>query len=113
MLVVAELLAAQEGLAFRVVRAQRFRQVDTMFALLIVFAAIGLVATWPCGRCATAPRRGRREADDRIIVGAVTKSFRVGRGVDPLVALDGVDMHVDAGELVSSSASRDAGRPRC
>jgi NitT/TauT family transport system permease protein len=44
MLVVAELLAAQQGLAFRVVRAQRFRQVDTMFALLIVFAAIGLVS---------------------------------------------------------------------
>jgi NitT/TauT family transport system permease protein len=44
MLVVAELLAAQEGLAFRVVRAQRFRQVDTMFALLIVFAVIGLVS---------------------------------------------------------------------
>ena len=43
MLVVAELLAAQQGLAFRVVR-QRFRQVDTMFALLIVFAAIGLVS---------------------------------------------------------------------
>ena len=37
MLVVAELLAAQEGLAFRIVRAQRFRAVDTMFALLIVF----------------------------------------------------------------------------
>ncbi|MGH9213103.1 MAG: ABC transporter permease [Acidimicrobiales bacterium] len=44
MLVVAELLAAQEGLAFRVVRAQRFRDVETMFALLIVFAAIGLVS---------------------------------------------------------------------
>lgn len=44
MLVVAELLAAEKGLAFRVVRAQRFRDVDTMFALLIVFAAIGLVS---------------------------------------------------------------------
>lgn len=44
MLVVAELLAAEEGLAFRVVRAQRFRQVDTMFAVLIVFALIGLVS---------------------------------------------------------------------
>ena len=44
MLVVAELLAAQEGLAFRVVRAQRFRRVDTMFAVLIVFALIGLVS---------------------------------------------------------------------
>ncbi|MGQ0617974.1 MAG: ABC transporter permease [Acidimicrobiia bacterium] len=44
MLVVAELLAAQEGLAFRVVRAQRFRQVDTMFAVLIVFALIGLAS---------------------------------------------------------------------
>ncbi len=44
MLVVAELLAAQEGLAFRVVRAQRFRQVDTMFALLIVFGVIGVAS---------------------------------------------------------------------
>lgn len=44
MLVVAELLAAEQGLAYRVVRAQRFRDVDTMFALLVVFAAIGLVS---------------------------------------------------------------------
>lgn len=44
MLVVAELLAAQEGLAFRVVRAQRFRAVDTMFAVLIVLAVIGLLS---------------------------------------------------------------------
>jgi NitT/TauT family transport system permease protein len=42
MLVVAELLAAQAGLAFQIVRAQRFRAVDTMFALLIVFGLIGL-----------------------------------------------------------------------
>lgn len=44
MLVVAELLAAQEGLAFRMVRAGRFRDVDTMFAVLIVFGLIGLVS---------------------------------------------------------------------
>lgn len=44
MLVVAELLAAQEGLAFRIVRAQRFRQVDTMFALLVVFGVIGVAS---------------------------------------------------------------------
>ncbi len=44
MLVVAELLAAQEGLAYQIVRAQRFRAVDTMFALLIVFGAIGLLS---------------------------------------------------------------------
>jgi NitT/TauT family transport system permease protein len=44
MLVVAELLAAQEGLAFRMVRAGRFRAVDTMFAVLIVFALLGLVS---------------------------------------------------------------------
>ncbi len=43
-LVVAELLAAQEGLAFRIVRAQRFRQVDEMFALLIVFGIIGVAS---------------------------------------------------------------------
>lgn len=43
-LVVAELLAAQEGLAFRIVRAQRFRQIDEMFALLIVFGVIGVVS---------------------------------------------------------------------
>jgi NitT/TauT family transport system permease protein len=44
MLVVAELLAAQEGLAYRINQAQRFRAVDTMFALLIVFGVIGLVS---------------------------------------------------------------------
>jgi NitT/TauT family transport system permease protein len=44
MLVVAELLAAEEGLAFRIVRAQRFRQVDRMFALLLLFGAIGMVS---------------------------------------------------------------------
>jgi len=44
MLVVAELLAADEGLAFQIVRAQRFRAVDTMFALLIVFGIIGLAS---------------------------------------------------------------------
>ena len=44
MLVVAELLAAQEGLAFRIVRAQRFRAIDTMFALLIMFGIIGLLS---------------------------------------------------------------------
>jgi NitT/TauT family transport system permease protein len=43
-LVVAELLAAQEGLAFRIVRAERFRQVDEMFALLIIFGIIGVVS---------------------------------------------------------------------
>jgi NitT/TauT family transport system permease protein len=43
-LVVAELLAAQEGLAFRIVRAQRFRQIDEMFAILIIFGAIGVVS---------------------------------------------------------------------
>jgi NitT/TauT family transport system permease protein len=42
-LVVAELLAAEEGLAFRIVRAQRFRQVDEMFALLLVFGVIGVL----------------------------------------------------------------------
>jgi NitT/TauT family transport system permease protein len=44
MLVVAELLAAQRGLAFEIIRAQRFRAVDTMFALLIVFGVIGLIS---------------------------------------------------------------------
>lgn len=44
MLVVAELLAANTGLAFEIVQAQRFRAVDTSFALLLTFGAIGLVS---------------------------------------------------------------------
>jgi NitT/TauT family transport system permease protein len=44
MLVVAELLAAQEGLAFRIIRAQRFRRVDRMFALLLVFGLLGILS---------------------------------------------------------------------
>jgi NitT/TauT family transport system permease protein len=41
MLVIAELLAANQGLAFRIIRAQRFRRIDRMFALLLVFGLIG------------------------------------------------------------------------
>jgi NitT/TauT family transport system permease protein len=44
MLVVAEVLAADQGLAYQIVRAQRFRAVDSMFALLIVLGVIGLVS---------------------------------------------------------------------
>lgn len=44
MLVVAELLAAPDGLAYRLTRAQRFRQVDRMFAILIIFGIIGVVS---------------------------------------------------------------------
>ena len=44
MLVVAELLAAQDGLAFRIIRAQRFRRMDRMFALLLVFGLLGIAS---------------------------------------------------------------------
>ena len=44
MLVVAELLAAEDGLGYRLVQLQRFRQVDKMFAILLVFAVIGVVS---------------------------------------------------------------------
>lgn len=44
MLVVAELLAADSGLAYEILRAQRFRAVDTMFALLVVFGIISLAS---------------------------------------------------------------------
>jgi NitT/TauT family transport system permease protein len=43
-LVVSEVLAANSGLAYRIVRAQRFRGFDTMFAVLIVFGLIGLIS---------------------------------------------------------------------
>lgn len=44
MLVVAELLAAQDGLAFRIIRAQRFRRIDRMFALLLVLGLLGIAS---------------------------------------------------------------------
>jgi NitT/TauT family transport system permease protein len=44
MLVVAELLAADEGLAVRITRATRFLNFDVMFAVLIVFGAIGVLS---------------------------------------------------------------------
>jgi NitT/TauT family transport system permease protein len=44
MLVVAELLAAEQGLAVSIIRFQRFRAVDGMFALLFTFGVIGLVS---------------------------------------------------------------------
>ena len=42
LVVVAELIAAQEGLGYRIVRAQRFLQTDTIFAVLIVIGLIGV-----------------------------------------------------------------------
>lgn len=44
MLVVAELLASEKGLAVTIVQAQRFRAVDTMFAALFTFGVIGLLS---------------------------------------------------------------------
>lgn len=44
MLVVAEIVAAQDGLAFRIIRAQRFRRLDRMFALLLIFGVLGIVS---------------------------------------------------------------------
>lgn len=44
MLVVAEILGAQAGLAYQITLSQRFRAVDVMFALLIVFGVIGLLS---------------------------------------------------------------------
>jgi NitT/TauT family transport system permease protein len=44
MLVVAELLATDEGLAVRVARATRFRAYDRMFAVLLVFGLIGMLS---------------------------------------------------------------------
>ncbi len=44
MLVVAELLAADEGLAVRIARATRFLNFDVMFAVLIVFGVIGVLS---------------------------------------------------------------------
>lgn len=40
--VVAELIASESGLGYRIVRAQRFNQIDRIFAVLVVIAIIGL-----------------------------------------------------------------------
>lgn len=42
LVVVAELIAAQAGLGYRITRAQRFLQVDQIFAVLIVIGIIGV-----------------------------------------------------------------------
>jgi len=42
LVVVAELIAAQEGLGYRIARAQRFLQTDQIFAVLIVIGLIGV-----------------------------------------------------------------------
>jgi NitT/TauT family transport system permease protein len=42
MLVVAEVLASDSGLAYQIVRSSRFRAIDKVFALLLVLGVIGL-----------------------------------------------------------------------
>lgn len=48
LVVVAELIAAQEGLGYRIVRAQRFLQTDQIFAVLIVIGVIGVALDLAC-----------------------------------------------------------------
>jgi NitT/TauT family transport system permease protein len=38
------LFAANEGLGFRIVRSQKFLQIDTIFAVLIVIGILGLTS---------------------------------------------------------------------
>ncbi len=42
LIVVAELVAADEGLGFRIVRAQKFLQIDQIFVVLVVIGLLGL-----------------------------------------------------------------------
>lgn len=44
LIVVAELVAAQEGLGFRIVRAQKFLQIDQIFVVLITIGLLGLLS---------------------------------------------------------------------
>jgi NitT/TauT family transport system permease protein len=44
MLVVSEILAADDGLAVGIIRAQRFRAVDASFVFLFTFGVIGLIS---------------------------------------------------------------------
>ena len=44
LVVVAELIAAQEGLGYRITRAQRFLQTDQIFAVLIVIGILGVAS---------------------------------------------------------------------
>ena len=100
LVVVAELIAAEEGLGYRIVRAGRFRQTDTIFAVLIVIGADrrgdghrlpGSCATGsaPVGpmTCSQAASRGDARTTPRQ--GAVVR------------ALVDVDLHVEEGELVT------------
>ena len=44
LIVVAGLFAADEGLGYRIVRSQKFLQIDTIFAVLIVIGILGLTS---------------------------------------------------------------------
>lgn len=44
LIVVSELVASEEGLGFRIVRAQKFLHIDQIFALLVVIGILGLAS---------------------------------------------------------------------
>ena len=46
LIIVAELVAASEGLGFRIVRAQKFLHTDEIFAILLVIGAIGFATDY-------------------------------------------------------------------
>jgi NitT/TauT family transport system permease protein len=41
--VVAELVAANEGMGFRILRSQRFMQTDTIFLYILLIGLLGIV----------------------------------------------------------------------
>ena len=111
MLVVAELLAAQDGprLPARPVRSASARS-TAMFAILIVFGLIGVVerpraalAAQPHGAVGAAVTRRRRDGrtarEARRCENVVKDVHRRG-GASPCVAIDGVDLEVADGEFV-------------
>ena len=101
-LVVAELVAANSGLGYAILKAQRFLQTDRIFVGIIVIGLIGLgtdqaIALAP----PTIISLGRRAVDmsDRLIVRALGKRLRVASGAS--TALRDISFGVAPGEFVA------------
>jgi len=63
-LVVAELVAANSGLGYAILKAQRFLQTDKIFAGILLIGAIGLAMTRRSAPCTVAPFPGCTRNDD-------------------------------------------------
>jgi hypothetical protein len=110
-LVVAELVAANSGLGYAVLKAQRFLQTDKIFAGILMIGLIGLHRPGlplRAPQAALGPPEGLKETDMHKIDAPCSSASKA-----PAPGLQDVSLHIRPTSSSPSSAPRAAASPPC